>query len=269
MNANTPFDDSAAGRERYRVQVADRLLAVLDLFLEPPHVYSLGQAARLVSLPRATCFRLLATLEANGYVIRDGTGYRLDFKCLLLGNVVRASLDLQQAARPVMTELRDLTGESAQLAVLRDWQTVYLEHVLSHRSVAYITARAGSILPAYCTGLGKALLAFQPTDAVKAWAERTTLERVTASTITTVPALLAELEAIRQRGFATDLEEREIGVSCVAAPIRDGDNSVIAAVSVAGPTERMPADLAASDTAQAVLGAARSISRRLGWIGPT
>jgi IclR family transcriptional regulator, KDG regulon repressor len=161
--------------------------------------------------------------------------------------------------------LRDVTGETTQIAILADWQIVYLERVLSTQAVGYMTSRAGTVLPAYCTGLGKVLLAFQPEEAVRAWAMKQSFSRLTPNTITSAKALMSELREIRLRGYATDDEEREHGVRCIAAPIIDHTGEVVAAISVAGPSERMPQQLVGSDVANQVLAAAAAISQRIGW----
>jgi DNA-binding IclR family transcriptional regulator len=130
--------------------------------------------------------------------------------------------------------------------------------------VGYMTSRAGTILPAYCTGLGKALLAYLPEADVTAWAATQRFTPHTPTTITTVSRLLEELRAIRARGYAVDEQERELGVRCIAAPVRNQHGEVVAAISVAGPAARMPRALVGSKMAGVVVAAARQISIRLG-----
>jgi DNA-binding IclR family transcriptional regulator len=176
-------------------------------------------------------------------------------------------LDLRREALPFLEWLRDVSGETSQLAVLEDWQIVYLERVLSRQPVGYMRSRAGAILPAYCTGLGKALLAFQPRQLVDSWASKQAFPPLTPHTLTSAQALMDELVVIRELGYALDREEREVGVRCIAAPVRDHDEAVVAAISIAGPSERMPRDLVGSELASQVLQAAEGISRRLGYRG--
>ncbi len=127
-----------------------------------------------------------------------------------------------------------------------------------------MTSRAGTLLPAYCTGLGKALLAYRPEADVSAWAATQTFARHTPTTITSATRLLEDLRGIRARGYAVDEQEREPGVRCIAAPVRDHHAEVVAAISVAGPSARMPRTLVGSKMATQVLAAAREISIRLG-----
>ncbi len=252
---------------RYRVHSARKILEVLEALAARLEPIPLSDVATATGLPRATAFRLLRTLEEAGFARRAAGGYALGPKCRLLGEAARSGLDLRREALPILERLRDVSGETTQLAVLEDWQIVYLERVLSRQPVGYMRSRAGAILPAYCTGLGKALLAYQPRSEVEAWASTQTFARLTPNTLTSAPALLEELDAIRERGYALDREEREPGVQCIAAPVRDHENEVVAAISVAVPMERMPRQLVGSELAYQVLDAAAGISQRLGYRG--
>lgn len=254
------------GSDRYVVDSVAKALSLLDAFTLDAPVLSLADLTQRTGLPRATAFRLLFTLERFGYLVKDGTDYSLGFKLFVHGNVVAESLDLRRQARRHLTELRDATGETVQLAVLQDWQIVHLDRVLSNQSVGYMVSRVGAILPAYCTALGKALLAQQPEDLVYAWASTQELRRLTPNTITTVDGLLDALRHIRQRGFAIDDEEREMGVRCLAAPVFDREGQAVAAISFSAPTTRVPRELAGSTTAMHVVAAAEAISRELGYV---
>ena len=143
---------------------------------------------------------------------------------------------------------------------------VYLERVLSPDPVGVMRARAGAILPAYCTGLGKTLLAYRPQSEVEAWAATQKFTALTPRTIVSVKRLLKELRVVRERGYGLDEEERERGVCCIAAPISNHTGDIVAAISVAGPIDRMPAKLAGSEMADAVVAAARAISIDLGAV---
>lgn len=253
---------------RYRVDAAAKALALLGAFSYHDRRLSLAELSSRTGVPRATAFRLLATLEEAGYLAKNGSDYQLGFKCFLLSNIAAADLDLRSIARPHLIALRDATGETTQLAILVDWNIVYLDRVLSQQAVGYMTSRAGAVLPSYCTGLGKALLAFQPSDSVEAWARRESFAAFTPTTLTSAESLLAELSHTRERGYAIDRQEREVGVRCVAAPVRDAEGNVVAALSAAGPTERLPAELVGSRLAETVVRAADDVSRDLGYVAP-
>jgi DNA-binding IclR family transcriptional regulator len=251
---------------RYTVDAAAKALELLSVFSFREPRLSLADLASRTGIPRATAFRLLSTLEQSGFLDKVHGAYQLGIKCFVLGNIVAGGLDLRETARPHLAALRESTRETTQLAILDHWQVVYLERMLSPLSVGYMRSRAGAILPAYCTGLGKALLAFRPEAEVAAWAATQKFTALTPRTITSARRLMKELAVIRERGYGLDQEEREKGVTCLAAPIFNHTGDVVAAISVAGPTERMPRELVGSDVAAAVVAAARAISVDLGAV---
>jgi len=251
---------------RYTVDAAAKALELLSVFSFREPRLSLADLATRTGIPRATAFRLLSTLEQSGFLAKVHGAYQLGIKCFVLGNIVAGGLDLRETAHPHLVALRDSTRETTQIAILDHWQVVYLERMLSPLPVGFMRSRAGAILPAYCTGLGKTLLAFRPEAEVAGWAATQRFPALTPRTITSAKRLLKDLRGIRERGYGLDLEEREKGVSCVAAPVRNHTGDVVAAISVAGPTGRMPRQLVGSDVAAAVVAAARAISIDLGAV---
>ncbi len=252
------------GPGRYTVDAAAKALELLSVFSFQERRLSLSDLAARSGIPRATAFRLLSTLEAARFVTKVDGEYQLGLKCFMLGNVVAADLDLRGIARPHLVALRDRTRETTQIAILDHWQVVYLERVPSPQPVGFMRARTGAILPAYCTALGKTLLAYQPHHEVAAWAATQRFAALTPHTITSARRLVKELRVIRERGYGLDEQERELGVRCIAAPVRNHEGCVVAAISIAGPTERMPRPLAGSDVATAVVAAAQATSLDLG-----
>jgi len=256
--------------DRYTVDAAAKALELLSAFSFREPRLSLADLATRTGIPRATAFRLLSTLEQSGFLAKEHGAYTLGIKCFVLGNIVAGGLDLRETAHPHLAALRDSTRETTQLAILDHWQVVYLERMLSPLPVGFMRSRAGAILPAYCTALGKTLLAYRPDADVAAWAASQKFMALTPRTITSAKRLLRDLRAIRERGYGLDEEEREKGVCCVAAPVRNHTGQVVAAISVAGPSQRMPRVLADSDMAEAVVAAAAAISVDLGAesVGP-
>jgi DNA-binding IclR family transcriptional regulator len=251
---------------RYTVDAAAKALELLSVFSFREPRLSLAELAARTGIPRATAFRLLSTLEQSGFLDKVHGAFQPGIKCFVLGNIVAGGLDLRETARPHLVALREATRETTQIAILDHWQVVYLERMLSSLSVGYMRSRAGAILPAYCTGLGKTLLAFRPEAEVRAWAATQKFAALTPRTITSAKRLLKDLAGIRERGYGLDEEEREKGVTCIAAPIFNHTGDVVAAISVAGPTGRMPRELVGSDVAAAVVAAARAISIDLGAV---
>src|SRR5213593_1558692 len=197
---------------RYKVDAAAKALELLSVFSYREPRLSLAELASRTGIPRATAFRLLSTLEQSGFLAKVHGAYQLGIKCFVLGNIVAGGFDLRETAHPHLVALRDATRETTQIAILDHWQVVYLERLLSPEPVGFMRSRAGAILPAYCTGLGKVLLAYRPDAEVEAWAAGQEFPALTANTITSPKRLLKELRAIRERGYALDLEEREPGV---------------------------------------------------------
>lgn len=216
-------------------------------------------------MPKGTVHRLLNTLMRHDFVERNSHCYRIGLRAFAVGSAFLAHLDLRARALPFLFELRNLTGETVQMAVLENSEVVYIERVLSQSPVAYMKSRVGAVLPAYCTGLGKALLAFAPPDLVQQYLETVPLVPQTSLTITDPQHLLEELAVIRRDGYAMDRGEREATVRGVAAPVFNHEGNAVAAVSVAGPAERMPLPLEGSALARQVLEKAREISTAIGY----
>src|SRR5213080_4774006 len=252
---------------RYTVDAAAKALELLSAFSFREPRLSLADLAARTGIPRATAFRLLSTLEQSGFLAKEHGAYQLGIKCFVLGNIVAGGLDLRETAHPHLVALRDATRETTQLAILDHWQVVYLDRMLGPFPTRFMRSRAGAILPAYCTGLGKALLAYRPEAEVAVWAATQRFAALTPRTITSPKRLLKELRIVHERGYAVDDQEREKGVRCLAAPVRNHTGDVVAAISIAGPIDRMPQRLEGSDLAEAVTAAARAISIDLGAVG--
>lgn len=251
---------------RYTVDAAAKALELLSAFSFGERKLSLNDLAARTGIPRATAFRLLSTLEQSGFAAKVGVEYQLGIKCFVLGNVVAADLDLRAKAHPHLVALRDTTRETTHVAILHHWQVVYLERIPSPQPVGFMRSRAGAVMPPYCTALGKTMLAFRPEGEVAAWAASEKLVAHTPRTITSARRLLKELRVIRERGYGIDEQEREVGVRCVAAPIRNHRGEVVAAISVAAPANRMPTTIAGSALAAAVCASARAISLEIGAV---
>src|SRR2546422_11019292 len=175
---------------RYTVDAAAKALELLSVFSYREPRLSLADLAERTGIPRATAFRLMSTLEQSGFVVKHHGAYQLGIKCFVLGNIVAGGLDLRETAHPHLVALRDATRETTQLAILDHWQVVYLERMLSPLPVGFMRSRAGAILPAYCTGLGKALLAYGPEAEVAAWAAKQKFTAITPRTITSAKRFL-------------------------------------------------------------------------------
>ncbi len=192
-----------------------------------------SELARRTSLSKSTAFRVLGMLERNSMVERVGTSYRLGARLNELGRAVYAPGHdrLRDMLLPFLTELFDATRHTTHLGVLHGTDVLYLAKLYGHRTVA-TPSRIGDRLPANCTAVGKALLAYHPDIAESA--QRFPLRRLTPESITDPDVLTAQLGQIRRVGVALDHEESRTGVCCVAAPILARNGRAYAALSISG-----------------------------------
>lgn len=247
------------------VQSAVRTLQILEV-LAAGGEFGLTELSERVGVHKSTLLRFMRTLCDLGYARRDPETERfsLSLKIFELGSTVYARLDLVKLASPSLARLSATTQETVHLAVLDGGRLVYLSKLESpHALRVAMRSGVGLTAPAYCTGVGKVLLAFAATDILDAYLASSDFVRYTEKTIPDRLKLLAELQLIRNRGWAIDDEEHEYGVRCVAAPVRDRTSEVIAALSISGPTVRLTHDRIES-MRTLVCEAAEEISRLLG-----
>ena len=238
---------------------------VLKSFRTREESLGVSELARRLELGKSTVHRLLTTLVSEGLVEQDRRtgGYRLGIVMFELGEAVKVHLDLHAAAGPVLVRLREQTGESSQVGVLDGDEVVYVDRLESAYSLR-LFIETGRRVPAHCTSSGKVLLAHRPVPERERYLSRGALPRLTPDTITDPDALRAELATVRTRGWAEAINEREIGVASLAAPIRDRHGEVVAAVSIGAPVSRFGA-VPRSRMAEALVEAGEAVSRRLGW----
>ncbi len=258
-----------AGPDEYVVRAVVRAAGLLELLRMGDGGVSLRELAARSGLAKASTYRMMRTLEQIGLAERapGSDRYRLGVRCLELGQAYLEQTDLRREARPVLERLLADFNETVHLGVLDDLRVVYLEKLESTHAVGIMMSRVGRSAPAYCTGLGKVLLAGEQTDPVATLAQRNELRRYTPNTICEPAKLREELRRVRECGYSLDLEEHEAGVRCVAAPIRGADGTVVAALSIAGPAQRLPEAKLTRMLAAAAIAAGREVSRRLGAAG--
>jgi DNA-binding IclR family transcriptional regulator len=243
----------------------ERAFTILRTFLTAEEELAAAEIGKRAGLDPSTTFRMLVALEDEGLVERDpSTGkYGLGIGCLELGSKFIERNNLRTLALRALESLRDEYGETAHLCVLDGAEIVYVEKLAGLHPIGLLSSHVGGRAPAHCTGVGKVLLAFLPEGELARRFPRHRLERYTESTITDMRTLRAELEDIRNNGYAVDRQEHELGVKCVAAAIFDPKRAV-AAVSVSGPIERMDEHIARGNLLARVRQTAAEISRQLG-----
>lgn len=248
--------------ERSGINAVRRTLQLIERLSEDSSGKRVLQLAEETGLPPSTAHRILQTLSSAGYVRQDANTsvYRLTGKLLDIGSRAVIGRNLREEALPVLRRLRESTGESSHLVVLDGCQALTVESVLSEER-NLVDCRVGERAPAHCTAVGKALTAFLPD--VEDFITGLELVRYTEHTICTVAALREELTRVRQMNYAVDWEENEIGIRCIAAPVRDAGCEVVAAVGISGPALRMT-DTNLDALARKVMDAAGEISRTIG-----
>lgn len=238
-----------------------KLLARVCDAAAPPRFVDL---LRDTGMPKATLHRMLGALMAHRLVAidpRDQT-YVVGLRALEMAQRAWAGMDLRRAAAEDIRWLGEKTGDTVHLAVLDGSEVVYIDKVESRQPIRMFSA-VGKRGPLYCTGVGKAMAAFLEDGARTRMAERLLMKRFTANTFTTRGAFLRHLDEIRERGYALDMEEHELGIRCAAAPIFDHRGEVIGGVSVTAPSFRLTPERL-EKIAPFVVQAARRITQKLG-----
>ena len=247
------------------IRSVGRAVSILELLAESPTDLGVTEIGRRLGVHKATASRLLATLADRGLVERNPASdkFRLGFGLIHLAGAATAGMDLVREARPILEDLAERTQETVNLAVLDGDTVLHVDQLTPARAIVSVSW-VGRRTPFHCTANGKVLSAFlAEDDRERALAEP--LERRTKNTITDPGKLRAQLLEVCARGYAQTIEELEEGLNAVAAPVRNRDGAVVAAISVAGPAFRMrPTELAR--VARIAMDAAGAVSRRLGYL---
>ena len=231
---------AAKSERKSPIQVIERMMKLLDVLAAHPEPLGLKQLSQYAGLHPSTAHRILSAMAADRLVDRiDPGAYRLGMRLLELGTLVRSRISVRELALPVMRELHAQTGETANLSVRHDDEIVYVERTSSGRAAMRIVHMIGARAPLHLTAAGKLFLLEEGFGKLRDYAKRTGLAPHTRNTLSSLPVLERELERIQRQGWATDNEEAEIGVRCVAAAVRDDSGHLIAALSLSTPADRM------------------------------
>ncbi|MCI0688461.1 MAG: helix-turn-helix domain-containing protein [Sporichthyaceae bacterium] len=223
------------------VQSLERGLAVIKAFDADHAELTLSEVAAATGASRAAARRFLLTLAELGYVRTDGRFFSLTARVLELGYAYLSSLSLPEVAEPHLERLVAEVNESSSVSVLDRDDVVYVARVPTSR-IMTVAINVGTRFPAYATSMGRVLLAGLPDEELATYLGRVRLAELTPRTITSVPALRAELARVRSQGWALVNQELEEGLRAVAAPIRDRAGAVVAAVNVSAHASRVSLD---------------------------
>lgn len=222
------------------IQVIERMFSLLDALAAHQDPVSLKVLSERTGLHPSTAHRILNDLATGRYVDRPQPGtYRLGMRLLELGNLVKARLNVRDAAIAPMRELHRLIQQPVNLSMRQGDEIVYIERAYSERSGMQVVRAIGGRAPLHLTSVGKLFLAADDPQRVRAYATRTGLTGHTKNSITQLPVLERELGKVRQYGTAHDDEELELGVHCMAAGIHDDQGKLVAGLSISAPTGRL------------------------------
>jgi IclR family transcriptional regulator, carbohydrate utilization repressor len=245
------------------IQVLERAFALLDTLAAQPEPVSLKEISERTGLHPSTAHRILNDLAIGRLVDRPAAGsYRLGMRLLELGNLVKARLDVRDAALVPMRELHRLTHQPVNLSVRQGDEIVYIERTYSERSGMQVVRAVGGRAPLHLTSVGKLFLAHDDPARVRAYAVRTGLTGHTRNSITELARLERELSSVRANGVARDDEELELGVRCMASGIFDDQGKLVAGLSVSAPADRLE-----ESWLERVKATAAQISSALGYRG--
>lgn len=248
----------------YNITSLQRGLRLLQLFSEAPRGLTAKEVASRSRLPVSTVHRFLVNLENAGYLNcgRDGM-YQLGIACFAIGQAALGQLDLRRVSLPYLEELNRQTRETIHLTLRHGSSAVYVEKLDSLEPLR-IYSRIGATVPLYCTAVGKIMLAYMPDEEREKVIPQLGLKRFTPNTVGNLQELAAELYRVRKNGYACDLEEHELHIRCIAAPVWDHEGKVSASVSITAPMVRMTVSRL-RQLAPLIQTAGLQISRALGY----
>ncbi|MFD9729284.1 IclR family transcriptional regulator [Streptomyces sp. NPDC059072] len=264
--SNFSPDAETHGAQAGGVQSVDRAISVLEILAKRGEA-GVSEVAAEIDVHKSTAFRLLGALETRGLVEQSGERgkYRLGFGIVRLAGAVTGRIDITQQGRPVCERLAEEIGETVNIAVLQEHYAINLYQVRGH---AAITAHnwVGQLTPLHATSSGKIMLAHLPPEERAALLGESGMKKLTPHTITAKTKLEKNLSEARERGYAWTLEELEIGLHAMAAPVRDRDGRVIAAISASGPSYRFTEERM-HELAPVLVKGAEEVSHRMGYLG--
>jgi DNA-binding IclR family transcriptional regulator len=254
-------------KRSYSITSLQRGLKLLTLFSKAEGGLTATQVVKLSGLPISTVHRFLVNLESTGFLNCDGSGgYHLGTACFSLGQSALRRLDIRRLSLPYLQELNRTTRETVHLTVRHELLVIYVEKLDSPEPLR-IFSRIGAAVPLHCTAVGKVMLAYMPPEEQAAALAQLEIKRLTQNTIGNVQDLQAHVQRVRRSGYACDLEENELHIRCLAAPIWDHAGNVNASLSITGPVVRMSMTRL-RQLAPLVQQAGLKISRELGYQVP-
>ncbi|MGR3512930.1 MAG: HTH-type transcriptional regulator BhcR [Paracoccaceae bacterium] len=249
--------------EQNTIKSLDRAMEIFE-YLSTHQGLPLAQLASDLNQSPATVYRVLVTLETRGLVEFDAEAqlWHIGSRAFVIGTRFLRRTSLVDRARPILRDLMEATGETANLGVERGGMVLFLNQVETHESIRAFFP-PGTLSDMHASGIGKALLAHMEPRRLKTWLRDRRLTSFTRHTIAQPDALIDELQLTRARGYSIDAEEKNLGMRCIAAPVFDMNREVVAGISISGPTSRVSL-LSIDDISATVMQAARDLSHAIG-----
>lgn len=247
-----------------KIRSVDRALTILNILQESKEPLGVTEIGLKMGIHKSSVYRILNTLAKKGYVSQDPRTerYSLGLKLVELGMIVLERMEIREIARPHLKFLMEASKEVAHLVALQDGEAIYIDKY-EYPGPVKMASRIGARIPLYCTAVGKVLLAYQSEEYVNNVIAKG-LRRRTPNTITDPTKLKEELEHVRTNGYACDIEENEVGIRCVAAPIFNHLGKVVFACSISGLVMTMT-ESKIKECAELVRDAGKEISAAIGY----
>lgn len=254
--------DALTGDPNFMTSLA-RGLAVINAFQERKRQLTIAQISHRTGIPRASVRRCLHTLMKLGYVTTDGRTYSLQPKVLSLGYAYLSSTPMAISAQPCLDRISEQLHEAASLGTLDELEVLYLARSATPQRLISVDLSVGSRLPAYCTSMGRVLLATLSEDGLQDYLEQAELQPRTSRTLHTPQALRACLQNVREQGWCIVDQELEQGLRSIAVPVYDGAGDVLAAMNVSAHAARVTVNELEQDFLPILLQASQGLTRQL------
>ena len=225
--------------DKYMIPMLEKAFEILEYMSKKNQEYSLSEMAHDLDIPKTTVFRIVTTMQKWGYLEKtmDQEKYRLGKSLIKMGLCAASGIDITDIATPHINKLSREVGESTNLGILYENEVLTIANAKGEDF--YLISRLIPMSPLNCSAMGKQFLAEFPKDRLLEYFKGSKPEKRTVNSIVTLERFLEEKEGITSDGISYDREEYEYGLTCMAAPIRDGKGRLVAAISVSGPTTRL------------------------------
>lgn len=247
------------------LQTVDRALQLVEILAEHPTGMQPKEIEEVLELNKVTVHRLLATLENRGFIERMGNAYVIGLKLVELSSMKLSNVELKTEAAPYLRELVSRLGLPVQMAILEGTEAIFIDKIESRNSFR-MYSQIGKRIPLYASGVGKVLLLQVSDEEIRQKLETVEFTAFTPKTLTNVESVIEAVKVARKKGYAIDDEEHEEGIFCVAAPIYDYRDKVIAAISVGDVNKQFVKGTNAKQI-ELIKETAKKISKRLGYLG--